>query len=344
MPSVDVFVPCYNYARFLPECVESVLGQAGVDVRVLILDDASPDDTPEVGRALAAADSRVTYRRHTTNRGHVATYNEGIEWATANYCLLLSADDVLTPGALARAATLMDHHPEVGFTFGRGVTTDRPDFRGHPMAPDYRYKILSTTDFWEASCAEASNIVSTPTAVIRTSVQKAAGGYRPELPHTCDLEMWMRLAARGPVGAIEADQGFYRVHGANMHVQMFPAILKVLDQHRAAFDALFLAPGPLVRDAGRLRRMASRGLALGVVRTATRLFERGERAESHHLARLAAQIFPDVRREREWRRLQYKYRIGQFGTRQIGRVLRIFRPAPAVARDPFGRSGAFAGL
>ena len=54
MPSVDVIVPCYNYGRFLRECVESVLDQDGVDVRVLIIDDASADDTPDVGRALAA--------------------------------------------------------------------------------------------------------------------------------------------------------------------------------------------------------------------------------------------------------------------------------------------------
>ncbi|MGO7624616.1 glycosyltransferase family 2 protein, partial [Rhizobium ruizarguesonis] len=54
MHSVDVVIPCYKYAHFLEECVGSVLSQAGVDVRVLILDDCSPDNTPEVGMALAS--------------------------------------------------------------------------------------------------------------------------------------------------------------------------------------------------------------------------------------------------------------------------------------------------
>ena len=49
------------------------------------LDDASPDNTPEVGAALARADERVTYVRHAANKGHIATYNEGIEWASAHY-------------------------------------------------------------------------------------------------------------------------------------------------------------------------------------------------------------------------------------------------------------------
>ena len=51
-----------------------------VDVRVLIIDDASTDDTPEVAAALAAEDARVEFRRHAVNRGHIATYNEGLEW------------------------------------------------------------------------------------------------------------------------------------------------------------------------------------------------------------------------------------------------------------------------
>jgi len=97
------------------------LGQAGVDVRVLVIDDASPDNTAEVAAALAGKDPRVIIIRHATNKGHIKTYNEGIEWASADYMLLLSADDYLLPGALRRAAELMDAYPEVGFTFGNVI-------------------------------------------------------------------------------------------------------------------------------------------------------------------------------------------------------------------------------
>ena len=126
MCRVDVFVPCYNYGRFLGECVESILSQAGVDVRVLILDDSSSDDSPEVGRALAVANPRVEYRRHAVNRGHIATYNEGIDWVGGDFCLLLSADDVLTPGSLARATSVMEQHPEVVLCYGRAFATAVP--------------------------------------------------------------------------------------------------------------------------------------------------------------------------------------------------------------------------
>ena len=69
-PTVSVVIPCYRYGRFLPGCVRSVLGQEHVDVRVLIIDDASPDDSAQVAARLAAEDERVEFRRHRVNAGH----------------------------------------------------------------------------------------------------------------------------------------------------------------------------------------------------------------------------------------------------------------------------------
>ena len=72
-PLVKVVVPCYGYADVLAGCVESVLAQEGVEVRVLIVDDCSPDQTTVVARRLAALDGRVERRRHDRNEGLTAT-------------------------------------------------------------------------------------------------------------------------------------------------------------------------------------------------------------------------------------------------------------------------------
>ena len=117
-PSVSVIVPCYRYADVLEGCVSSILEQEGVDVRVLILDDCSPDDTPAVASRLAAADARVEYRRNEQNLGLIGTANAGLEWADGDYVVLISADDVLVPGALARATTVMEANPKVGMVYG----------------------------------------------------------------------------------------------------------------------------------------------------------------------------------------------------------------------------------
>jgi glycosyltransferase involved in cell wall biosynthesis len=66
--SIDIVVPCYNYGRYLRSCVRSILDQSGVVLRVLIIDDASSDETADVGRALAKEDSRVTFWSHSVNQ------------------------------------------------------------------------------------------------------------------------------------------------------------------------------------------------------------------------------------------------------------------------------------
>ena len=131
MSGVDVVVPAYNYGHFLRECVESVLAQSHPDLRVLIIDDASIDQTQAVCAALAAEDPRVEIRRHAVNQGHIQTYNEGIALAERDYMLLLSADDFLLPGALARAVAVLDARPDVGLAYGDYVT-----FRAGDRLPD----------------------------------------------------------------------------------------------------------------------------------------------------------------------------------------------------------------
>src|SRR5262249_7020123 len=108
MSRVDIIVPCYKYGRFLSTCLDSILTQEGVDLRLLVIDDASPDQTEEVAKEFAKRDSRVEFYRHTANQGAVATFNDGLGWATGEYTLLISADDHLTPGALLRAVQFLD--------------------------------------------------------------------------------------------------------------------------------------------------------------------------------------------------------------------------------------------
>lgn len=223
MSAVDVVVPCYNYARYLQHCVFSVLEQPGVDVRVLIIDDASSDDTPEVGARLAAADRRVEFRRHAANKGHIATYNEGLlGWARAEHSLLISADDALAPGALRRAVTVMERHRDVSLVYGMSRVIrheDSDDSAYREPAPEYR--IIPGPAFLQFCCETCFNPVPTPTAVVRTASQQRLGGYRADLPHTGDLEMWMRFAADGPVAVLRAVQAEYRWHGANMGLQYY---------------------------------------------------------------------------------------------------------------------------
>ena len=250
MSTVDVVIPTYNYGRFLEKCVASVLTQRDVTVRVLIIDDCSSDGTEAVGQQIEASDPRVTYRRHVKNQGHIATFNEGImDWCSADYSVLLSADDLLTPGSLARAAQLMDHHPEVGLVCGMAVIildgqplVDSADVRD----PDYR--IISGPKLVQKFC-EIGNPFPSPVVAVRTSTQKVVGPYSSDMHHTSDMEMWMRFAAHGPVAVMRAEQAYYRWHGDNMssryyskttsdRSQLLDTCNKMLARHRKELPGL----------------------------------------------------------------------------------------------------------
>ena len=105
-PTVTVVIPCYNYARYLPAAVGSVLSQSGVQADVVIVDDASSDDSLAVGRALEANDPRITVLAHARNAGPVQTFNDGLAAVHGEFLVRLDADDLLTPGSLERSVAV----------------------------------------------------------------------------------------------------------------------------------------------------------------------------------------------------------------------------------------------
>lgn len=310
---IDVVVPCYNYAHLLRECVESVLSQVGVDVRVLILDDASPDDTHAVGTDLSYRDKRVIYRRHKVNLGHIATYNEGIDWAEGDLFLLLSADDYLLPGALGRSAQLMLDQPNVGFTFGNAIiakpdgTTQRFDPAGTSSVKDFR--VYSGAEFIRLS--GATNIVPTPTAVTRTELQKYVGGYRRELPHAGDMEMWFRLASHANVGFINRDHAVYRRHETNMSLKYcVDDILPDLRQRKKAIELLFQHATSGIRDDETLRRFLAKELGREAIGQASAAFNKFDIAAAAAIQRFASEVYPEGRNSLPWIKLALKQLVG----------------------------------
>ncbi len=301
MSTVDVIVPCYRYGHFLRECVESVLTQSGPSVRVLIIDDASPDNTSEVATDLAKTDIRVTFLRHSVNRGHIATYNEGIQWTGSDFMLILSADDYLLPGALERAANLLNEHPEVSFVFGNAIRLDVSGTARPIRTVDGKADRRVVDGHKFITICGTSNIVVTSTAVVRTKIAQQVGGYRPELPHSGDLEMWLRLAAHGSVGMVTAYQGVYRRHSSNMSLgYMTQGCIPEYKQRQAALECFFQTCGHLLPDAGRMQRKLYRSLACTALGVASQALDEGHIQISHDLSAFALLLCPSVRRSLSW--------------------------------------------
>jgi len=319
MSSIDVIVPCYKYGHFLRECVQSVLSETTHKVRVLIIDDASPDNTAAVATELVKEDARVTFIRHVTNQRHIATYNEGIEWVSSDYMLLLSADDYLLPGALSRAASLLDLHPEVGFVFGKVILSAESNVKDPTGSHAGRSgessdsKIFSGLEFINLIASRGTvNFVPTPTAVVRTSLQKQLGGYRQELPHSGDMEMWLRFAAHASVGQIDQYQAVYRQHGANMQRAYYDTKRCLLDlqQREAALRFFYNAWSAKLPNAPRLLRNLLRPVSYEAVGYASEAFNEGDTEFCDQLSRFALNIFPPVKRSPHWLMFSLKRYMG----------------------------------
>ncbi len=267
-----------------------------------MIDNASTDDSVEVARQLAAEDGRVEVRARPRNLGPHASFNEGIDWARSKYFMVLCADDLLAPGCLARAVSVMEQHPEVGFAYGRTMAL-RP---GQPMpaldiaGSDASWKIVPGIDLIRRFCADGVNHVPGPSAVVvRTEIQKAAGYYRPELAHTDDFEMWMRLAGLAPAARTEACLAILRFHESSRKTEACqsyscdrPPALPWLDE--AAFESFFAHEGSELEEGARLGRQARRSVAERAYWAAVAHLCRGQPGASRDLFRFALSRRPSA--------------------------------------------------
>ncbi|WP_281270339.1 glycosyltransferase family 2 protein [Geodermatophilus normandii] len=334
-PRVSVVVPCYNYGRYLEACVDSVLGQPGVDVDVLIIDDASPDGSGLMAESVAAQRPRVRVLHNPVNRGHIATYNIGFSHVDGDYVLLLSADDMLTPGALSRAVRLMEEFPSVGFVYGWSLDVI-DDVLPVARTKTLTWSVWDGKDWLEDNCRRATNVIRSSDAVFRRSLLDRVGGYREDLPHSGDHEWWLRAAQVADVGRLGGvDQLYYRLHGSNMSRTQYASALANLHETRKAFDAALSADvGSDEENLERLRQIAYRALARKALWLAVWEYMSSPDGVDNSPAyrEFALSVFPGVAETRWWRALTRREAVG----RDRARKMLAFRARERV-RDLEGR-------
>lgn len=331
MARVDVLVPTCNYAQFLPGCIASLVSQEGVEVRVLIIDDASTDDTPAVASRLHALHPTVAYRRLESHAGTVAICNEGLlQWVAAPYALVLSAADLLAPGALRRAVASLEADDEIGMVCGFAFRFESEgDIALAPLAqngsrpgePDTR--VLPASEL--VLRFVAGNPIASPTAVVRMRLQRLVGGYDAALPRSAAMEMWMRFAVRGKVAMTRFVQAYERVLPREMGQETqgddeLRERLKTIETACRRDEVLYARYG-LSRD------YARRAIAEEAVWRAHALIERRARAMARRYLELACEIWPAAARTGAWRNATRDLRLDGAAWRRGGPLARGLRLA-----------------
>lgn len=308
--TVSVIIPCYNYARYLQQAVKSTLSQEGVVVDVIVVDDASTDNSLEVARSLAASDARVTVIARNCNSGPVSTFNDGLARARGEFLVRLDADDLLTPGSLERSVAVMCAYPSVGLVYGHPLHFSG-DRLPRPRRTASHWTIWHGRRWLADRCRSGFNVITSPEALMRKSVVDKVGGQQP-LAHTHDMEMWLRISAFSDVAYIHgADQAWHRDHPASLSA-MKVDVYRDLVERLAAFDLLFSGIAGAIPQAVELRQLAMMAIATDAVELANRQYDRpAANIELVNLYReVASSIVPSARDIPGWRGLERRIAMG----------------------------------
>ena len=129
VPKVSVIIPVYNVEKFLCRCVNSVLNQTLRDLEIILVDDGSPDHSPQMCEGFKAQDARIKVI-HKTNGGLASARNAGLKIANAEYVFFLDSDDWLELNGLEHLYNLADKH-NVDFVRYRAIRTGWPGLPEH---------------------------------------------------------------------------------------------------------------------------------------------------------------------------------------------------------------------
>lgn len=199
-PRISVIIPCYNYARFLAEAVESVRIQTWSDWECLIVDDGSPDNTREVATGLAEADARVKYL-YKPNGGLSSARNHGIKSATGEYICFLDADDLLDRQKLEKQLACFVKDPAADIVYGKAMffKNDAPG----TLYPDKTGASVSELSEFSGkgealiTLLTRKNITVVSAPMIRKSVFDKVGTFDESYRSYEDWQFWARCALAG---------------------------------------------------------------------------------------------------------------------------------------------------
>lgn len=199
-PAVSIIVPAHNYGRFLPDALDSVLGQTFEDWECLVVDDGSTDDTAAVVRAYEARDGRIRLLQKAQG-GVASARNAGLRACSGRYVQLLDADDRLEKSKLARHVAFLEAHSETAIVYGE-VTffrTEAPSAEMASLGGRLSRSLMARVHGADAALRklEHYNIMPINAALVRRGVFERLGGF--ELTsHGCeDWDFWIRAAVFG---------------------------------------------------------------------------------------------------------------------------------------------------
>jgi len=201
---VSFVIPAYNYAKYLPECLNSILKQKEPAHEIIVVDDGSTDNTEEVVRPYI--EKGVTYI-HKKNSGVAATRNLGIEKATGEFIVCLDADDMVHQQFSSVLAKALKEDRYLGVAYS-GILMFSEE--GKPITPTMKpfdWELMTQPKSPPPNCIPSGSM-------FRRSMWEHCGGYYQSYAPAEDTEFWVRGLSTGYEAELITKDAlfFYRVH------------------------------------------------------------------------------------------------------------------------------------
>jgi len=218
-PRISILLPTYNYARFLPEAIESVLAQDWTDYELLISDDRSTDGSAAVIAAYADRDPRIRFYPQPTNLGMVANWNWCLHEARGEYVKVLFGDDRLeSPRALRVLHDALAQHPSASLAASaRTILNAESSLVG--LWDEFQHPGVHAGPAVIQRCLrETRNLIGEPSVTLFRR-RDAARGFDPRYRQLVDLEFWFHLLEQGDFVYLPEPLCSFRRHTAQQSEQ-----------------------------------------------------------------------------------------------------------------------------
>jgi glycosyltransferase involved in cell wall biosynthesis len=200
-PLISVIVTCYNYGKFLPEALESILAQTYSDWQCIVIDDGSKDDTAIITKKFVDGDERFRYV-YQQNQGISAARNAGIEISEGEYIQFLDADDKMPPTKLQFLLQSFKENPSADIVYGDTLFfhTDTPgkyfEDRDSKKSKTRHLKVSGSGKEMVKRFA-INNFIEPSAAMIKKSVIDRVGAFITQYKVYEDWHFWFRCAIAG---------------------------------------------------------------------------------------------------------------------------------------------------
>lgn len=240
-PRVSVCMPTYNYARYLPEAIESVLAQDYADFEVLVIDDCSADDTRGVVESYCSADDRIVFSVNERNLGMVENWNLCLERARGDYIKFLFGDDILARrDALGSMVSSLDSDRGISLVGSPRNIIDDDSRLLETLSYLPRGAVMPGTEVINQCLRDQrnQNLIGEPSVVMfRTS--QARRGFSPRYRQLVDLEMWFHLLEQGSYAHLAQPLSSFRIHTEQQTAKNVLSLAYINDLSHLFDDYLF---------------------------------------------------------------------------------------------------------